>query len=98
MSETKQHLRDTAAALQAEVDRLTTKLRVQNAVVRSLLEEKDPGEGVRAVLRDAIDLAEEGWAYASPYFREKWSAEERIEVLRDLAGSPVQSAESQEKT
>lgn len=33
-------------------------------------------------LQQAIDLAEEGWAYASDYFREKWACPERLAELR----------------
>jgi hypothetical protein len=42
-----------------------------------------------AALRDACDLAREGWGYASHYFREKWSAEERIaECEKALSPEP----------
>lgn len=33
------------------------------------------------LMEDAIDLALEGWAYASDYFREKWQFAERTDVL-----------------
>ena len=29
---------------------------------------------LREALAECADCAEEGWAYASPYFREKWGA------------------------
>lgn len=38
-----------------------------------------------AALEVAIALAEEGWAYASEYFREKWGFAERVAKLRRLA-------------
>lgn len=34
------------------------------------------------VLDQACDLAEEGWSYASPFFREKWDFEGRIDLCR----------------
>lgn len=33
-------------------------------------------------LSECIDTAEEGWAYASDFFREKWECEEEIEKAR----------------
>ena len=44
-------------------------------------------------LAEAIELAEEGWGYASPYFREKWACEQRIAELRALLPVP-QSCEA----
>lgn len=35
-------------------------------------------------LDEAIELAIEGWAYASDYFREKWEYEPRIDGLRKV--------------
>lgn len=42
---------------------------------------------LRAALRDAIDLAEEGWAYAGDYFREKWELDTRLDALKQALGS-----------
>lgn len=39
--------------------------------------------GLRKALADAIELAEEGWGYASPYFREKWGVTARVQRLQD---------------
>jgi hypothetical protein len=33
-------------------------------------------------LAEAISFAEEGWGYASPYYREKWGYEEGLAWLR----------------
>jgi hypothetical protein len=41
-------------------------------------------EELEAWLREAIDLAEEGWGYATPYFRDKWESNERADRLRLL--------------
>lgn len=49
--------------------------------VRPLL---DRIEALEAGLREALDLAEEGWAYATPYFRDKWESNERTDALRSL--------------
>jgi len=37
-------------------------------------------------LRDAIELADEGWSYASDYFVEKWDFIERRNKLASLVG------------
>lgn len=39
-------------------------------------------KAARAALSDALDLAEEGWAYADEYYRKKWDYEERLAELR----------------
>lgn len=38
-----------------------------------------------AALEKAIALAEEGWSYASEYFREKWGCVEELKALRRIA-------------
>lgn len=40
------------------------------------------GDGLEQALADAIELAQEGWEYASAYFCEKWDSQERIEKLQ----------------
>jgi len=40
---------------------------------------------LRAELDEALELAEEGWGYASPYFQEKWSFKERLAELKAKA-------------
>ncbi len=42
-------------------------------------------------LREAIDLAKEGWGYASEYFRDKWDSAGRIAKLK--AALPSQPGE-----
>lgn len=46
---------------------------------------------LRKVLREAHELALEGWSYASDYFRQKWSADRRLDevaaALSDLSES-----------
>lgn len=37
-------------------------------------------------LHEALELAREGWDYASPYFRTKWRADERHAELEAIAG------------
>jgi len=37
---------------------------------------------LKAALREAIMLAEEGWGYAGDYFREKWDYEEQLATLK----------------
>jgi predicted metal-dependent phosphoesterase TrpH len=39
-------------------------------------------DSARAVALEACDLAEEGWAYAGEYFRDKWDAGGRLANLR----------------
>lgn len=38
--------------------------------------------GLVEAMSECIDLAEEGWAYASDYFREKWEFEKEIAKAR----------------
>lgn len=48
---------------------------------------------VIAALGEAIALADEGWAYASDYFIEKWNYAERRNQLAAIAGiDPITSA------
>lgn len=42
-------------------------------------------QNLRAALQEAIAFAEEGWSYASDYFRDKWLYEERRCELRAIA-------------
>jgi hypothetical protein len=46
----------------------------------------DERDRLRAHLEVAIDLAEEGWGYASEYFCQKWRFDERVLALRTVAG------------
>lgn len=39
-------------------------------------------EALRAALEACIETAEEGWSYASDYFREKWDAEGQLARAR----------------
>lgn len=39
-------------------------------------------EELAEALSECIDVAEEGWAYASDYFREKWECEKEIAKAR----------------
>ena len=43
---------------------------------------EERAERYRSALVAAIETAEEGWSYASDYFREKWDARARIDSLR----------------
>lgn len=45
-------------------------------------------EQTREALREALDLAAEGWSYAGDHFREKWNFEADLARLRALASSP----------
>jgi len=38
-------------------------------------------ERLRVALADGVELAEEGWSYASDYFREKWGARSGLDAL-----------------
>jgi hypothetical protein len=81
--------------LNAEVARLTAERDEARADAKRMREERDHyrtlalGGGptadrdrLRAVAEAALDLADEGWDYATDYFREKWRCEERIAELR----------------
>jgi hypothetical protein len=37
---------------------------------------------LETALEEALELAQEGWAYASPYFQEKWGFERRYAKLQ----------------
>jgi hypothetical protein len=66
-------------ALSVDADALhdaVVEAEMQSAALRS---ERD---ALAAALREAIELAAEGWGYASDYFRDKWGYEERIAALR----------------
>lgn len=41
---------------------------------------------LEAALREAVELADEGWAYASDYFVQKWDFVERRNELARVAG------------
>jgi len=50
---------------------------------------------LQGALRDAIELAQEGWGYADDHFYTKWDVHERLEAIRKVLGgadavSPVQ--------
>jgi hypothetical protein len=55
-------------------------------LIRALLAECDrlraERDAARAVALEACDVAEEGWAYAGEYFRDKWDAGGRLANLR----------------
>lgn len=36
---------------------------------------------LRIAIADAIELANEGWGYADPYFRVKWEFEDRRDAI-----------------
>lgn len=38
----------------------------------------------RRAFEEAIELAEEGWGYASDYFRDKWECERQFKELRAI--------------
>jgi hypothetical protein len=67
-----QRERDEARAEAAKYGRTYDNL----VVVSRRLEEAE------AALGDAIELADEGWTYASDYFRTKWRCDERLQELR----------------
>lgn len=50
--------------------------RRNKATERVLAAERRVAE-LEAALREAVDLAADGWAYVDPYFREKWDYEGR---------------------
>jgi len=47
----------------------------------ALRQEQDKHQ-LRTALKEAVELAEEGWSYASPYFQNKWGFAERIAKLK----------------
>ena len=48
---------------------------------------------LRKAVEDAIEFAEEGWSYASDYFKEKWEYEKRLAELKQIA-HPAQKGKS----
>lgn len=52
---------------------------VEKLVVLDALDAKD------ALIADLLDFSEEGWAYASDYFRTKWKYEEQLAELKARA-------------
>jgi len=71
-------LRVRLAACEAERDELE-RLGFESNEREKVAEQRV--ERLRVALDDGIELAEEGWAYASDYFREKWGARVRIDTL-----------------
>lgn len=59
--------------------------RVERAKLQAMFDEGKVRR-LQTALEEAIALAEEGWGYASPYFRDKWSCEEKFQDLRKRAG------------
>ena len=53
-------------------------------------------ERLRRLVEDAVCHADEGWSYASDYFREKWQCEARSSELRALV-QPSSSVPLKEK-
>ena len=46
----------------------------------------DRVEALEAALREALQIAHEGWGYAPDYFRDKWMDLERLAELAKLVG------------
>ena len=46
--------------------------------------ERERAERLAEALDDAIQLADEGWAYAGDYFREKWNYVGQADALRAI--------------
>lgn len=69
----------------------------ENRELRKRLEDalRDPATCYGDALSDAIELAAEGWSYASDYFREKWDFEVRIEALRALLPTQRQGTDEE---
>jgi hypothetical protein len=59
---------------------------VAKLLARALAAEAARDEALGA-LREAVSFAAEGWAYASPYFKEKWGYEETLKRLAARAAS-----------
>jgi hypothetical protein len=45
-------------------------------------------ERLREALVEAVEFADEGWAYASSYFREKWDYDKRRALFAALLAGP----------
>jgi len=73
---------DQAAAELVELKRKEVEF---DAVYKLAEEINDKNVQLRAELDEALELAEEGWGYASPYFQEKWSFKERLAELKAKA-------------
>ena len=84
---------DTIEQLRAELDEMTTMKNrwvdtAQGAtvVIRTLRAELDAAnkavDEARNKLNDAIELAEEGISYTSPYFVEKWGMADNLAELK----------------
>lgn len=64
----------------------------EDANLVSLREEyeimREDNEKLRALLAEALDLAEEGWGYADAYYKAKWRYDERLAALRPPKEGP----------
>jgi hypothetical protein len=88
--------RDQLRQANQEQHRTNERLGRENRELRqliSMLLERQGGSVPVAAFQEAVDLAQEGWSYASDYFREKWSYEERVKALRALLPTPPESDE-----
>jgi hypothetical protein len=77
---------ETVLALCAEVRRLRLVEEATATLRDELARVTEERDRLRAHLEVAIDLAEEGWGYASEYFCQKWGFDERVLALRTVAG------------
>lgn len=55
-------------------------------------------DGLLPVLKNAHDLATEGWSYASPYFREKWEADRRLTEIAAAIAAQEPTPHPKDKT
>jgi hypothetical protein len=46
---------------------------------------------LEALATDILDFSEEGWAYASPYFTDKWESQRKIEEFRGKLEKPPEA-------
>ena len=77
---------ETIASLKAKVVELLEAQAVNDSKTISSL---------KAKVAELLDDAEEGWAYASPYFRDKWQWDDRVaEHLRYLKQFDIPNPET----
>jgi hypothetical protein len=82
---------DEAGALAIKCEKCTTSSEDDGFTEEryaSSAKHRDELASLKAALREACDLAEEGWEYASDYFRDKHDSAGRIAELLKLAGEP----------
>jgi len=68
-------------------DEASDALRQRGALLAEIGTMRASLAATKSALKEACDLAEEGWAYAGEYFQQKWDCAGKIAELRAIGGN-----------